>query len=42
MQACWGQLGVSAACKPGDLDGDDAVGPVDLEVFTLIQSVPLP
>jgi len=42
MQACWGQTSLTTGCQPGDLDGDDAIGPVDLEVFALIQSAPLP
>jgi len=40
LQGCWTEVGLSPACAPGDLNGDDALDTVDLEIFTLILTGP--
>jgi choice-of-anchor B domain-containing protein len=42
MQACWGEVGVSAGCLPGDLTGDDTIDADDYTLFNGILAGPMP
>lgn len=42
MQQCWGTVGVSAACKPCDLSGDDQIDADDWDILHPLIVGPLP
>ncbi|MCB9850323.1 MAG: hypothetical protein H6817_06420 [Phycisphaerales bacterium] len=42
LQGCWGEVGVSVPCMPGDLTGDDKIDADDWEIFNLVINGPNP